>query len=169
MSLGRLIVAIAVVWGAAFMPLAAADPVSAAPQAAQSESDSVTRAVAVPVPPEPAVPAAPQGVAQVIIKSIYYDGQVSQVESDEYAVIANVGTAPARLAGWRLNADDNGQDFWFPDIELPANSQIRIYTNEYHPESGGFSFGNDQAIWRNKGECGHLYDANGTEVSSWCY
>ena len=47
------------------------------------------------------------------------------MESDEYAVIANVGGSPVNLGGWRLNADDTGQDFWFPADEPPlADDQV---------------------------------------------
>lgn len=73
------------------------------------------------------------------------------------------------LAGWRLNADDAGQDFWFPSFALQSGQSCRVYTNEGHPESCGFSFGNGQALWANDGECGHLFDPSGAEVSTYCY
>jgi micrococcal nuclease len=120
-----------------------------------------------PLPPPPTEPAAAPG--DVRISYIYYDGQVADVESDEYAVIKNVGGSPVNLSGWRLNADDAGQDFWFPAFELQPGQECRVYTNENHPESCGFNFGNGRALWANSGECGHLYDANGTEVSTYCY
>ena len=109
------------------------------------------------------------GIGNVVIKHINYDGQVPRVESDEYAEIRNEGGAPVNLKGWRLNADDRGQDFWFPDFVLQPGQSCRVYTNEHHPESGGFSFGSGRAIWANKGECGHLFDATGAEVSTYCY
>ena len=105
----------------------------------------------------------------VIIEFIYYDGDVPQVESDEYAVITNVGDAAQNMAGWRLNAEDDGQDFYFPTYILDAGASCRVYTNEAHPETCGFSFNIGSAIWRNKGECGYLYDANGVEVSKYCF
>lgn len=130
-----------------------------------STPTSIPTSTATPAPPPPAAPS-------VVIKYIYYDGQVPRVESDEYATIANIantGTVPVNLSGWRLNADDKGQDFVFPAIELTPGEQIRVYTNEVHPESGGFSFGIGHAIWRNKGECGHLFDDRGVEVSTYCF
>jgi hypothetical protein len=74
---------------------------------------------------------------------------VSQVESDEYAVITNTGAAPVNLSGWRLNADDPGQDFYFPNYDLASGHSFRVYTNEIHPESCGFSFGSGKALWAN--------------------
>ena len=42
-------------------------------------------------------------------------------------------------------------------------------TLESHPENRGVSFGCGQAIWRNKGDCGYVYDAGGAEVAQYCY
>jgi endonuclease YncB( thermonuclease family) len=119
----------------------------------------------------PAVPTATMAVAQmdVVIRDIFYDGVVAQVESDEYAEILNRGTAPVNLARWRLNAGNPGQDFFFPDFVLQPGQMCRVYTNEVHPETGGFSFRRGAAIWYNKGDCGYLYDATGKLVSELCY
>jgi endonuclease YncB( thermonuclease family) len=118
-------------------------------------------------PPPPTLP--PTAPGEVKITYVYYDGVVPRVESDEYAVIKNTGGSAVNLGGWRLNAGDEGQDFWFPGYELGPGQECRVYTNESHPESGGFSFGSGKAIWNNKGDCGHLYSADGVEVSTYCY
>jgi endonuclease YncB( thermonuclease family) len=118
-------------------------------------------------PPAPTLPPAAPG--EVKITYVYYDGVVPRVESDEYAVIKNTGGTAVNLGGWRLNAGDEGQDFWFPSYELGPGQECRVYTNESHPESGGFSFGSGKALWNNKGDCGHLYNADGVEVSTYCY
>jgi len=152
-------------WIAAFLVnTGAAQPAPAAQQPAAAQEPA-----AAPAAQPTAAPQEPAGVAQVIIQSVYYDGQVYRVESDEYAVIANVGTAAINLGGWRLNAGDNGQDFTFPSVDLAPGQKIHVYTDESHPETGGFSFGRGQAIWNNKGDCGALYDRSGAEVSSYCY
>jgi len=133
-------------------------------------AEPTTTSVPTEVPPSPEPTAEqPQGEANVVIAHIFYNGVVPSVESDEFAEIANQGSAPANLKGWRLNADDPGQDFIFPDFVLAPGQSCRVYTNEHHPESCGFSFGSGRAIWANKGECGHLFDASGQEVSTWCY
>jgi endonuclease YncB( thermonuclease family) len=118
-------------------------------------------------PPPPTLP--PTTPGEVKITYVYYDGVVPRVESDEYAAIKNTGGSAVNLAGWRLNAGDEGQDFWFPSFELGSGQECRVYTNESHPESGGFSFGSGKALWNNKGDCGHLYNADGVEVSTYCY
>ncbi len=123
------------------------------------------------VPPQPtAVPPPPAPVPGVVVISyVYFDGAVSRTEDDEYAQITNQGGSPVNLAGWRLNAGDDGQDFRFPGFDLAPGQSCRVYTNEHHPESCGFSFGSGKALWNNKGDCGHLYDAQGQEVSSYCF
>ena len=117
----------------------------------------------------PAAPPVQSGAANIVIQWVNYDGGVYRVESDEFAVIANQGSAPASLRGWRLNAGDNGQDFGFPDYMLNPGAFCRVYTNEYHPDTCGFSFGRGQAIWNNKGDCGYLFDSAGNQVDSYCY
>lgn len=116
-----------------------------------------------------AIPLGSPAEAKVIIRSVRYDGDVPNVESDEYAEIANTGTAPINLAGWRLNAGNPGQDFVFPDFTLQPGQSCRVYTNETHTETGGFSFASPRALWNNKGDCGYLYDAGGATVSQYCY
>jgi len=121
-------------------------------------------ATAMPTPTQQAQPA-----AEVEIRYIFYDGIVPTVESDEYAEIVNQGTAPVNLAGWRLNAGAPGQDFVFPSFVLEPGQTCRVYTNEVHPETGGFSFNSSSAVWRNKGDCGYLHDASGALISEYCY
>lgn len=88
------------------------------------------------------------------ISYIFYDGVVKRVESDEYAEITNEGGAAVNLAGWRLNAGAPGQDFRFPEFVLGPGQLWRVYTNEYHPESCGFSFGSGQPMWSGPGRDG---------------
>lgn len=116
--------------------------------------------------PTEAPPPAPGAVR---ITYIFYNGIVYRVESDEYAQITNQGGSPINLAGWHLYAGDPGQDFWFPSFDLQPGQVCRVYTNEIHPETCGFSFGRGSAIWNNDGDCGYLYDAAGQEVSRYCY
>ncbi|HEX6385552.1 MAG TPA: lamin tail domain-containing protein [Anaerolineae bacterium] len=94
-----------------------------------------------PTDPPPAPTDPPAAPGNVQITSIFFDGAVTQVESDEYAVITNQGGAAVNLAGWRLNAGDPGQDFVFPAFDLQPGQSCRVYTNESPPETCGFSFG----------------------------
>jgi hypothetical protein len=114
--------------------------------------------------PVEAQPAPTEG--SVVISNIFYDGLVKQVEADEYVEIANQGSQPVDIGGWRINAGDPGQDFVFPaSFVLAAGQSCRVYTDETHLESCGFSFGSGRAIWNNKGEVGVLYNAQDEVVS----
>ena len=103
----------------------------------------------------------------MVISYIYYDGQEPTSEGDEYAVIKNTGSSAVNMQGYRLNAGDPGQNFTFPSFTLNAGAEVRVYTNRDIP--GSFSFHYGRAIWNNKGDFGHLYDPQGTEVSNYCY
>ena len=107
---------------------------------------------------------------RIVIRKIFYDGKAGRTEKDEYAEIANIGNVRVELGGWRLNAGDYNQNFVFPrSSALSPNQTYRVYTDEYHEEYGGFTFGSARALWSNKGECGYLYDAKKVQVSEFCY
>lgn len=120
-----------------------------------------------PTPTLPQPP--PPAEGDVVIRYVFFDGVVAEVESDEYAEIFNKGEHPVNLVGWRLNAGSPGQVFHFADFLLQPGQACRVYTNEVHPENCGFSFHSGHAIWNNKGDCGYLYDASGTLASMYCY
>ena len=120
-------------------------------------------------PPRPLPTLTPPLQGSVIIHYVNYDGAVPRVESDEYAEISNQGASAVNLRGWRLNAGDRGQDFSFPDFLFQPGQACRVYTNQIHAESCGFSFRSGRAIWNNDGDCGYLYDAGGRLVSEYCY
>jgi endonuclease YncB( thermonuclease family) len=121
-----------------------------------------------PQPPPPPVQQPPtSGTGNVVIASVYYDGQEFRSEGDEYVVIRNAGSAAVNLQGWRINAGDAGQDFVFPSYVLQAGAEVRVYTNR--DIAGSFSFDYGRAIWNNDGDCGRLYDAQGALVDEYCY
>jgi len=106
---------------------------------------------------------------KVQITDIFFDGLVHLSESDEYAEVTNHGSGPVSLIGWRLNAGSPGQDFNFPNFVIDPGQTCRVYTNEIHPETCGFSFESGVALWLNSGDCGYLYNQAGDLVSSYCY
>lgn len=160
-------------------PTATSVPPTAAPTRLPPTAVPATAVPPTPLPPTAVPPTAlPQPTAtmppavtsgDVVISSVRYDGDVLQVESDEYAVILNRGGVAVNLGGWRLNAGEPDQNFYFPSFDLQPGQSCRIYTNEAHPESCGFSFGRGDAIWRNSNDCGYLYNAGGAEVSRFCW
>ena len=107
----------------------------------------------------------------VQITRIFYDGLVPDVESDEYVEITNLREQPQDLAGWVLKDISEGYpSFTFPSYILAPGESIRVYTNESHPEWGGFSFEYSRAIWHNtEPDVAALYDNQDKEVSRKSY
>lgn len=149
-----------------FLPLVVAQRLEVTPTPTATATPAPT---ALPTMTPTPTPTQPTGTSNVVISYIFYDGIVPRVESDEYAEIRNNGNASQNLQGWRLNAGSPGQDFAFPSFNLNPGQACRVYTNENHPESCGFNFQSGSALWNNSGDCGHLYNQSGQEVSTYCY
>ena len=106
-------------------------------------------------------------VKNIQITYIFYDGLVPYVESDEYVEITNLGDQPQELTGCVLMDISEGYpSFTFPSYILAPGKSVRVYTNECHPEWGGFSFEYSQPIWNNsEPDVAMLYNNQGEEVS----
>ena len=109
--------------------------------------------------------------SNVRITYIFYDGVVPSTESDEYVEITNLGDTSQDLEGWMLKDISEGYpSLFFPSYVLQPGESIRVYTNEVHPEYGGFSFGSGKAVWNNSSpDTAVLFNAQGQEVSSKSY
>lgn len=112
-------------------------------------------------------PSLAAAAARPVISYVFYDGAEARSEGDEYAVVKNTGGTEINVKGWRLNAGDRGQDFYFPSYVLKPGASVRIYTNR--TIKGAFSFGIRKAIWNNGGDCGFLFNASGKQASQYCY
>ncbi|MFC9506182.1 choice-of-anchor K domain-containing protein [Streptomyces sp. NPDC057002] len=78
---------------------------------------------------------------------------VNPGESDEYVELRNIGNAPLDLSGYTISGPNTDKKFTFPaGAELEAGDRIRVYTNETHPETGGYSFNSPEPIWLNADE-----------------
>lgn len=135
-----------------------------------------------PVAPENAIVLAYSGKGQLgvfdlslgrphaTICDIRHTGLVPQSEADEYVELTNSGHGHADISGWKLSANEDAQVFVFPpSTTLRVGEVIRVYTNQDHPEYGGFSFRAGQAIWSATGGVGRLLDAQDHEVARFAY
>ena len=74
------------------------------------------------------------------------------------------------MAGWVLADSEGTPSFEFPSRVLEGGATVRVYTNEVHPEWGGFSFGRGTAAWNNSNpDTALLYDRAGGLVSTATY
>ena len=120
-----------------------------------------------PLPTETTIPV---GQSDVRIACIFFDGVMPNSESDEYVEIVNEGDTAQGLSGWRLIDKEDGPEFEFPSWMLGPGESIRVYTNEIHPEWGGFSYESGRAIWNNNDpDTAELFDQLGDLVSTMTY
>jgi hypothetical protein len=107
----------------------------------------------------------------VTISNLVHKGAVKRTQADEYVEISNSGNSPANISGWKItSAGTSKQLFTFSEgTILEGGKSFRVYTNEIHPETGGFSFGSKTAIWNDAGDEAKLFDAAGNNVSTVAY
>lgn len=124
-----------------------------------------------PTPTPTPTPASTPTGSDVQIIDIFWDGLVPSTEADEYVAIKNLGDTAQSLQDWYLmDIADGGPVFTFPSYVLNPGVEIRVYTNEIHPEWGGFSFGSGSAIWSNgEPDTAGLFNDEGVLVSSMSY
>ncbi len=117
--------------------------------------------------PTPLPTARPERLYRVVITTVFYDGELTN-EPDEYVEILNEGSQTVQLGGWTLR-DKQNHVFTFPDYSLPAGEMVRVYTNQVHPDTGGFSYNTTTPVWNNGGDCAELRDPSGALVAEYCY
>ncbi len=120
----------------------------------------------------------------VEISSIHFKGTIypvdpeegcctyERVEPDEYVVIKNLSSCYVDMTGWELkNISKPSPVFKFPEFTIFPGGIIRVYTDEYHPETGGLTFYYGYGdMWSNDhNDIAVLYDALGNEVSRKSY
>ncbi|NEO28801.1 MAG: lamin tail domain-containing protein [Kamptonema sp. SIO4C4] len=108
---------------------------------------------------------------QIEITDIVYKAKVKRVQSDEYVEIVNQTAQIADISGWQLvSGVGRSKTFTFPaGTTLTPSQAVRVYTNEIHPETGGFSFGSGLSLWKDTGDEAQLLDAQGNWVSGLAY
>ena len=143
----------------------------------RSSSEPTPGPTASPAPQPTATPRATATSAPTVagpdvrITCVFFDGVVSSQEPDEYVQIANLGDEGQDLGGWTLlDVSDGKPEFRFPTYMLEPGAVVRVYTNQVHPQWGGFSFERGSAIWSNSDpDSAGLYDRGGSLVSTRSY
>ncbi|MDJ0511171.1 MAG: lamin tail domain-containing protein [Crocosphaera sp.] len=103
---------------------------------------------------------------KVEISDLFYEAKDSQ-KADQYVEITNSGTIAADISSWKIKSSAKNRTYFFPvGTTLEAGQSIKLYNDEHHAESGGFSFYSEWGVWKNKGDTATLVDAEGNEVST---
>ena len=124
-----------------------------------------------PAPSKPATAVA--STTGVSITGLNFDGKVPTTEADEYVVISNGSKAPIDVSGYYVyvaTTGTQGPTFTFPkDSTIKPGGSVRVYTNEIHKETGGYSYGSGKAIWNNRGGLAVLKDSSGKKLGEFKY
>jgi hypothetical protein len=110
-----------------------------------------------------------QDNSAVKITNVFYNGVKGNTEPDEYVEITNTGSQPVDITDWVLQDPKGDDEYKWEGFTIQPGQIIRVYTNEVHPESGGFTFGSSQALWANSGGTAELYDSDRQLVSRYPY
>lgn len=142
-----------------------------APRPTQVPEATATVVPTVTVTPTISITPTPTPTYEVYILEIDYKGDFMVCEADEYVAIINNGDTSINIKDWVLRDITDGTPYFrFPDYVLGHHNIIRVYTNEYDKEWGGFRFGEDEGIWNNSHpDVAALYDADGNMVSQASY
>jgi hypothetical protein len=105
----------------------------------------------------------------VQITNIFFDGTKGGNEPDEYVEITNTGPEPVDITEWELQDTTGGIEFKWESYVIQPGATIRVYTNEVHNDTGGFTFGARRALWGNSGDIAELYDADQQLISRYAY
>jgi hypothetical protein len=105
----------------------------------------------------------------VKITNVFFDGTKGSAEPDEYVELINTSTQQIDITDWVLQDPRGDDEYKWESYVMRPGQSIRVYTNEVHPESGGFTFGSNRAIWANSGGTAELYDSDKVLVSRYSY
>lgn len=111
----------------------------------------------------------PVSTGDIRITKIFFDGDVFQVESDEYVEIRNEDNKPIKLKGWSLEDEGPNHTYTFPAYTMAPGESCRIYTDEVHPDWCGLNWGHGQAIWNNGGDTATLKDSGRKTIDTCSY
>lgn len=104
----------------------------------------------------------------VQLVTVFANGS-GRAEPDEYVEIKNTGSEPVDITDWTLQ-DATGKDLYkWESYTMQPGSTIRVYTNETHPDSGGFSLNSGRAVWGNSGDVAELFDSDKQLVARYAY
>ncbi len=119
--------------------------------------------------PPPVSSANQQRNQDVQITKVVSNGRKGTAEPDEYVQLTNNGSQPVDITDWVLQDEAGANAYKWESYVMQPGTSIRVYTNEVHPDTGGFSFGVPNQVWDNAGDVVVLFDADKALVSRFAY
>ncbi len=104
---------------------------------------------------------------KVVITTIFSKG-TGQAQPDEFVEFRNQDDVPIQLADWTL-ADEANHVVSLPPFVISPYQVCRVYTNQDHADSCGFSYHSEVGIWNNDHDRAYLRDASGELISEYGY
>ena len=94
--------------------------------------------------------------------------QVNQGSEDsgEFVVIANAGSAPVGLEGWKLTDEGSKHEYSFGSLVLQTGASVRVHMWRGEDTESDLYVGRRNRWWNNTGDTAYLYDSEGTLVHS---
>ena len=149
------------------VPTPTPNPTASSPPEPTPTSTSAPTLTPIPTPTPTPIPLDPG----IVIECIFFDGVIPRSEADEYVQLRNNGGGVVELKDWKLtDLSDETPEFTFGAYALEPGGRIRVYTNQVHPEWGGFSFGRRSSIWHNtEPDTAGLFSPDGRLVAQRTY
>jgi uncharacterized repeat protein (TIGR01451 family) len=133
------------------------------------KTGTITPATETPTPTETGTatntPLASGGIG---INKIVYRGNASN-QADTYVEIRNDDISSIQLQGWVLRNNLGTPTYTFPSFVMVPGKVCRIYTNEVHTDTCGFTFSSSSPIWDSAADCAYLFDSGNLLVGQKCY
>ncbi|MBN1145673.1 MAG: lamin tail domain-containing protein [Anaerolineales bacterium] len=138
-----------------------------AEELAQAGANGVWALTPTPTRTRPAPTETLSRTGYVIISYIFFKGE-KWAEPNEFVEIHNLSDNPVQLKNWTVKNLEN-HVYVFPEYILLPGQFCRVYTNQYHSGTCGFTFNNPAPIWDDLSDCAYLKDSLGVLVDEYCY
>lgn len=85
---------------------------------------------------------------------------------DEWVEIANRGSSPVSLKGWKIEDEGSKHTYTFPSCTLDPQATVTLYTGKGTNTATEIYWGSGSPIWNNDGDTAYLYDDSGNLVAA---
>jgi len=84
--------------------------------------------------------------------------------ANEWVQIANSGTSPVTMTGWKITDNSTKYKYYFSEFTLSQGATVTLYTCNGGDTGTELYWGYKISVWNNDGDTAWLYDADGSLV-----